>query len=94
MAQRSIAAGSKVDAVLYPGATHGFDDPGRSHQSIPGNRSALEDVTEARDRIRGENKGLAARKDVTAFIFRPSRVLRRNWEKSPDCASFHPAMAR
>jgi len=44
MVQRSIAAGSKVDVVLYPGATHGFDDPGRGHQSIPGNRSALEDA--------------------------------------------------
>ena len=44
MARRSIAAGSKVDVVLYPGATHGFDDPGRSRQSIPGNRSALEDA--------------------------------------------------
>jgi carboxymethylenebutenolidase len=44
MAQRSIAAGSKVDVVLYPGATHGFDDPGRRRQSIPGNRFALEDA--------------------------------------------------
>jgi carboxymethylenebutenolidase len=44
MARRSIAAGSKVDVVLYPGATHGFDDPGRSRQSVPGNRSALEDA--------------------------------------------------
>lgn len=44
MAERSIAAGSKVDVVLYPGATHGFDDPGRSRQSIPGNRFALEDA--------------------------------------------------
>ena len=44
MAQRSIAAGSKVDVVLYPGATHGFDDPGPSRQSIPGNRFALEDA--------------------------------------------------
>jgi len=44
MAERSIAAGSKIDVMLYPGATHGFDDPGRSHQSIPGNRSALEDA--------------------------------------------------
>lgn len=44
MAQRSVAAGSKVDAVLYPGATHGFDDPGPSRQSIPGNRFALEDA--------------------------------------------------
>jgi carboxymethylenebutenolidase len=44
IARRSIAAGSKVDVVLYPGATHGFDDPGRSRQSVPGNRSALEDA--------------------------------------------------
>jgi dienelactone hydrolase len=44
MAQRSIGAGSKVDVVLCPGATHGFDDRGRSHQSIPGNRSALADA--------------------------------------------------
>ena len=44
MAQRSIAAGSKIDVVLYPGATHGFDDPGRRRQSIPGNRAALEDA--------------------------------------------------
>ena len=44
MARRSVAAGSKVDVVLYPGATHGFDDPGRSHQSIPGNRAALADA--------------------------------------------------
>jgi carboxymethylenebutenolidase len=44
MARRSIAAGSKVDVVLYPGATHGFDDPGPSRQSIAGNRFALEDA--------------------------------------------------
>lgn len=44
VAQRSVAAGSKVDVVVYPGATHGFDDPGRRRQSIPGNRAALEDV--------------------------------------------------
>jgi carboxymethylenebutenolidase len=44
MARRSIAAGSKIDVVLYPGATHGFDDPGQSRQSVPGNRAALEDA--------------------------------------------------
>ncbi|WFU13927.1 dienelactone hydrolase family protein [Bradyrhizobium sp. CB3481] len=44
LAERSIAAGAKIDVVLYPGATHGFDDPGRQRQSIPGNRSALEDA--------------------------------------------------
>ncbi|WOH63200.1 dienelactone hydrolase family protein [Bradyrhizobium sp. BWA-3-5] len=44
MAERSVAAGSKIDVILYPGATHGFDDPGRQRQSIPGNRSALQDA--------------------------------------------------
>jgi carboxymethylenebutenolidase len=29
VAQRSIAAGSRIDVVLYPGATHDFDDPGQ-----------------------------------------------------------------
>ena len=67
MAQRSIAAGSKVDVVLYPGATHGFDDPGRSHQSISGNRSALEDaLTRA---IRMAEQEDVMREDVTAIVF-------------------------
>jgi dienelactone hydrolase len=44
MARRSIEAGGKIDVVLYPGATHGFDDPGSRHRSIPANRSALEDA--------------------------------------------------
>ena len=43
-AQRSIAAGSKIDVTLYPGATHGFDDPDRKHQSVPGNAAATADV--------------------------------------------------
>jgi carboxymethylenebutenolidase len=42
--QRSVAAGSKIDVVLYPGATHDFDNPGRRRQSIPANRAALADV--------------------------------------------------
>jgi carboxymethylenebutenolidase len=44
VAQRSIAAGSKIDLKLYPGATHGFDDPGRKHQSVPGNAAATADI--------------------------------------------------
>lgn len=44
MARRSTEAGGRIDVVLYPGATHGFDDPGSRHQSIPANRSALEDT--------------------------------------------------
>jgi dienelactone hydrolase len=44
VARRSIAAGSKIDVVLYPGATHDFDDPGRKRQSIPANAAASADA--------------------------------------------------
>ena len=44
-AKRSRDAGSNIEAVLYQGATHGFDDPGRRQQSVPGNRAALDDVS-------------------------------------------------
>jgi len=44
VARRSIAAGSKIDVVVYPGATHDFDDPGRSRQSNPANSAALKDA--------------------------------------------------
>jgi dienelactone hydrolase len=44
VARRSAAAGGKIDLTLYPGATHGFDDPGRRRQSVPGNAAALADA--------------------------------------------------
>ncbi len=30
--------------VVYDGATHGFDDPGKTRQSVPGNRRARDDA--------------------------------------------------
>ncbi|PDT73625.1 dienelactone hydrolase [Bradyrhizobium sp. C9] len=45
VARRSIAAGSRIDVVVYPGATHDFDDPGRNRQSNPANSTALRDAT-------------------------------------------------
>jgi dienelactone hydrolase len=44
VAERSRKAGSPIDVVLYPGATHGFDDPGTSRQSEPANRAASADA--------------------------------------------------
>ncbi|QIG99064.2 MULTISPECIES: dienelactone hydrolase family protein [unclassified Bradyrhizobium] len=44
VAQRSVAAGSKIEVVLYPGATHDFDDPGQRRQSNPANDAALKDA--------------------------------------------------
>lgn len=34
----------KVKVIEYPGATHDFDDPGRTRQSVPENRAAKEDA--------------------------------------------------
>lgn len=44
VAERSREAGSPVDVVWYEGATHDFDDPGASRQSVPGNRAASSDA--------------------------------------------------
>ena len=44
VAQRSNEAGSPVDAMLYPGATHDFDDPGEKRQAVPGNVAAKADA--------------------------------------------------
>ena len=37
-------AAAPVDVTTYPGATHDFDDPGATHQAVPGNRSAKDDA--------------------------------------------------
>ncbi|MEP6739976.1 MAG: dienelactone hydrolase family protein, partial [Caldimonas sp.] len=34
----------KVDVTLYDGATHDFDDPGKSRQSVAGNAAAKDDA--------------------------------------------------
>ena len=44
VAERSLAAGTRIDVSVYPGATHDFDDPLPRHQSVPGNQAALNDV--------------------------------------------------
>jgi len=44
VAERSLAAGTKIDVVTYPGATHDFDDPGEKRQGVPGNVKAKADA--------------------------------------------------
>src|SRR5579871_5049667 len=44
VAERSRAAGTPIDPLLYAGATHDFDDPGKERQSVPGNVAAKADA--------------------------------------------------
>ena len=43
-AKRARAAGSDLEPIVYPGAEHNFDDPGKKKQSNQANRSATEDA--------------------------------------------------
>lgn len=52
VADRSRGAGTRSDVVTYQGATHDFDEPSKSRQSVAGNRAALADaLTHAVDAI-------------------------------------------
>ncbi|MBR0715937.1 dienelactone hydrolase family protein [Bradyrhizobium liaoningense] len=44
IAGRSRTAGTPIDITLYPGATHGFDEPSSRRQSVGANQAALGDV--------------------------------------------------
>lgn len=43
-AQRAKAAGNPLEMIVYAGAVHNFDDPGKTKQSKPANRRATEDA--------------------------------------------------
>ena len=47
LVEKSRAQGGDIAIKLYPGATHDFDDPGRSRQSVNGNVAAKADAMEA-----------------------------------------------
>jgi carboxymethylenebutenolidase len=43
LVEGSRKRGADIEITLYPGATHGFDDPGRARQSNPANQTAKAD---------------------------------------------------
>lgn len=43
-AKRARADGNDLEVILYPGASHDFDDPSKTKQSNPANRQATEDA--------------------------------------------------
>jgi dienelactone hydrolase len=55
---KSRAHGGDIDIVLYPGATHGFDDPGPRRQNLNANVAAKADaLTRARTFFDAEVRG-------------------------------------
>jgi carboxymethylenebutenolidase len=42
--QRAKGAGSDIEFIMYPGASHGFDDPGEKRQSVAANSQATQDA--------------------------------------------------
>ena len=49
LAQQTLARGTELEVVVYPGAQHAFDDPGSRKQANDANRAAMSDA-----RIRAE----------------------------------------
>jgi carboxymethylenebutenolidase len=41
---RASTTQGRIEVVWYQGATHDFDDPGKSRQSVPGNQAAKADA--------------------------------------------------
>ena len=50
VAQRSIVAGSTINVILYPGATHDFDDPGPASSIHRGQQRSARGCDEAGNR--------------------------------------------
>jgi dienelactone hydrolase len=42
--ERSQKLGGSVEMIVFEGATHAFDDPGKNRQGVPANAAATEDV--------------------------------------------------
>jgi len=57
VAEQSRSAGSPIDVILYQGATHGFDDPGRRRQADAANRAASRDALQRAIGIIGAQRG-------------------------------------
>jgi carboxymethylenebutenolidase len=54
-AKRGQELGDPLQFIVYPGASHNFDDPSKSKQSIPANARATADAMERAEQFFGEH---------------------------------------
>jgi carboxymethylenebutenolidase len=57
LVDRSRAQGGDISLTLYPGATHDFDDPGRTRQGVAANATAKADAMVKAQRFFAEEIG-------------------------------------
>jgi dienelactone hydrolase len=62
LVERSRGKGGDIALVLYPGATHDFDDPGSKRQSVAANVSAKADATARAQQFFAERLGSGAQR--------------------------------
>jgi carboxymethylenebutenolidase len=58
-ARRAKEGGSELESVVFDGAEHNFDDPGKTKQSNPANRRATEETMQRAERFFAEHLGTA-----------------------------------
>jgi carboxymethylenebutenolidase len=54
-AKQARQNGNSLQFIVYPGASHNFDDPSKSKQSIPANHNATEDAMRRAESFFAEN---------------------------------------
>ena len=54
-ARRAKQAGSDLESVVFEGAEHNYDDPGKTKQSNPANRRATEESMRMAERFFAEH---------------------------------------
>jgi carboxymethylenebutenolidase len=59
-AKQARQNGNPLEFVVYPGASHNFDDPSKLKQSIAANYSATEDAMRRAERFFSENVSMGA----------------------------------
>ena len=75
LVERSAKDGGDITIAIYPGAVHGFDDPGRARQANPANAKAKADaMAQALRFFRRAARGV---KTLTATSAPPDRGFRR-----------------